>query len=524
MLFTSYLFIGFLLILFAAYYLLPKKWQAPLLLAANAVFYACAGWQGCIFIVFTILSVWGGGLLLQKSHDSRKAYLAGSELSADQKKAYKAKEKKHRKLLLTAVLLLNLGVLAAAKYLAFLFEGLNGVFSLSLSLPSGWILPMGISFYTLQAIGYLVDVYRESVKAEKSLWRFALFISFFPQLVQGPISRYGDLAETLFTPHPFDRKNVRRGLERILFGYFKKMVVADRLAVAVIAVSSSPETYRGGYALLLLFLYTVQLYADFTGGIDVVIGIGEVLGIRVKENFDRPFLAVSLKDYWRRWHITMCSWFRDYVFYPVSTAKWMRAFTKKTRKLFGDKAGRRIPLYLSSFLVWGATGVWHGANLNFIVWGLCNWAVLMISEELEPLYEKFHNRFPKTRGGAWRVFSIARTFLLVAVMNLFDCFSTLKDTFRSFFSIFTPSAWAGFGSKGVLSLGLDVKDYIVAGIGAVLMFAVSFSGRKIPFRDRFEKIPFAARCALVYALFVLVIVFGYYGIGYDAGQFIYNRF
>ena len=521
MLFTSYEFIGFIAILLIAYYLVPRRVQAPLLLLASCAFYAFSGWENLLFIAFTVLTVWAGGLFLSRNFAAQKARIAAGELSSEEKKVFKAGQKKRRRLILAAVLLANIAVLAVVKYVGFAFGIINS-FGASLTRPSDWIVPMGISFYTFQSVGYLVDVYRETVPAEKNLWKFALFVSFFPQLVQGPISRFGDLSKTLYGPHPFRFAVLRRGLERVLWGYFKKMVVADRLAAAVLAITGGQD--RGGYALALLFLYTVQLYADFTGGIDITIGLAEALGITVAENFDRPYLAVSLKDYWRRWHISMCTWFRDYLFYPVSTSRFMRSVTKGTKKVFGDKAGRKVPLYLSSFIVWAATGLWHGANWNFVVWGLSNWAVLMISQELEPAYAAFHKRFSKTNGRAWQVFMIGRTFLLVAAMNLFDCYATLSGTFNAFFSVFSPAAWTGFTPAGLLQLGLSGADFVVAGVGAFLMFAVSLAGARCSVRERLEKKPVALQIALVMLLLFAVLIFGAYGKGYDAGQFIYNQF
>lgn len=522
MLFTSYPFIAFIAILLFAYYLVPRRVQAPLLLLASCAFYAFSGWENLFFIAFTVLTVWAGGVLLEKNLIRQKERLAAGELSPEEKKAIREGEKKKRKRLLAAVLLLNLAVLATVKYLGFFLESVNGVFGTAFGTPSDWIVPMGISFYTFQSIGYLVDVYRGTVPAQRNLWKLALFVSFFPQLVQGPISRYGDLSKTLFDPHPFRFGVLRRGLLRVLWGYFKKMVIADRLAVAVIAMTGGKD--RGGFALALLFLYTIQLYADFTGGIDITIGLAEALGVTVAENFRRPYCAVSLKDYWRRWHISMCSWFRDYLFYPVSTSRLMRSLTKGAKKAFGDKAGRKVPLYLSSLIVWGTTGLWHGANWNFVMWGLANWAVLMISQECEGLYAAFHKRFPKTEGFGWRVFAVGRTFLLVAAMNLFDCYTTLGGTFGAFFSIFDPAAWAGFEPAGLLSLGLSGADFILTGICVVLMFGISLMGAKGDVRDRLARKPFALRLVLVMLLLFVVLIFGAYGRGYDAGQFIYNRF
>lgn len=528
MLFTSYSFFAFAGALLLLYYTLPRRLQWPLLLAASYAFYFIAGLTYPLYLSASIVTVWYAAGRVGQNAAAQKAYLkAHKDLTREEKKAYKAGQDKVRRRWTAAALLVNLGILAVVKYANFAIANLNGLLRPFGAGPiSFWniAVPMGISFYTFQAVGYLIDVYRGTVEPEKNLFRFALFVSFFPQLVQGPISRYGDLSRTLYGEHPFQSRTVCRGLQRMLWGYFKKLVVADRLLTAVSALTGDPVRYGGAYAAAALLLYTVELYADFTGGIDVTIGLAEALGVTVAENFNRPYFSKSLKEYWRRWHISMASWFRDYVFYPVSTSGWMRTFTKFTRARLGDHAGRRLPVYVSTFLVWLATGVWHGASWNFIVWGLLNWAVLMISEECEPLYAKFHGRFHLEGRTGWKVFQIARTFALVCVLNLFDCYVHVGDTLRSLLSVFTVHNWRVLTDGSLLSLGLNGADYGAAAFGCALMLAVSLIQRRSSVRDQIAARPYAVRFLIWYGLFVLTLLLGAYGIGYDASQFIYNRF
>jgi D-alanyl-lipoteichoic acid acyltransferase DltB (MBOAT superfamily) len=450
------------------------------------------------------------------------------ELSKEEKKAYKNNQKKIRFRWLLACLLLNLGILVVVKYTNFLIANANGILhafgqSGNLSFVS-IALPMGISFYTFQALGYLIDVYRGTVEAEKNPFKFALFVSFFPQLIQGPISRFSQLSETLYQEHSFDSTTVCRGLQRMLWGYFKKMVIADRILTGVSTLIGDLGTYHGAYAFAGMLFYTVELYADFTGGIDITIGIAQTLGITVTENFNRPYFSKSLKEYWRRWHITMCTWFKDYVFYPVSICKPMQKFTKFCRARFGDAIGKRLPVYLASLTVWFATGVWHGASWNFIVWGLGNAVILLVSEELEPLYAKFHARF-SVDGKLWyKIFQIGRTFLLVCCLNMFDCYSSVKDTFRAFASMFTATNWRIFWDGSLLTIGLSRLDYGILAFGVLVMFSVSMIQRRGSVREQIAQRPYPVRFILWYGLFVLVLLLGAYGIGYDASQFIYNRF
>ena len=530
MLFTSYAFLGFVTVLLFLYYLIPRSWQWGLLLAASYLFYALADPRYLVFIATTSVTTWFAACRIEDNAMQQSAWLKDhkTELTREAKRLYKDGQKKIRLRWVISCLLLNIGILAVVKYTNFAISNINGILSLTgqshrLSFVT-LILPMGISFYTFQAVGYLIDVYRGTVPAQRNLFRFALFVSFFPQLVQGPISRYGDLSRTLCQEHPFHSRTVCFGLQRILWGYFKKMVIADRVITAVTAIVGDTASYQGAYIPVAMLLYTLQLYADFTGGIDITIGIAQAMGITVQENFIRPYFSKSLKEYWRRWHITMCAWFRDYIFYPVTSCKPMQKFSKFARKRFGAAAGRRIPVYLATFVVWFTTGIWHGANWNFIFWGLANWAIMMVSEELEPLYDRFHQRFPLTGSFGYRLFMVGRTFLLVCVLNIFDCYSTLSDTFRMIGSVFTASNWSVLWNGALLDLGLSGLDYGILAFGTILMMAVSLAQRSGSVREKIAAKPYVCRFVIWYGLFLLVLLLGAYGIGYDASQFIYNQF
>lgn len=531
MLFTSYGFIGSVLILFLLYYVFPKRLRPALLLVFSLIIYGMADARYLIYIGITVVTVWYAALIIDKNNKAVKDYIKKhkAEMSATERKAYKKLKGRKSLLFFLAGLVLNLGILAVVKYSGFVLSGIGHMLSSGtdgvLNIPD-MLIPLGISFYTFQSVGYLTDVYRENIDAEKSLPRYALFITFFPQLVQGPISRYEDLAPTLLAPHSADFSVIFRGLQRILWGYFKKLVIADRLLMGVTTLIGDTSLYRGGYVPVMMLLYTLELYADFTGGIDITIGIAETLGISIKENFIRPYLSTSLADYWRRWHISMCSWFRDYVFYPVSTSNASIRLSKWARKHISDSAGGKLPVYLSSFIVWFCTGIWHGASVNFIVWGLLNFLVLTISEELSPLYERFHKRFSFAGSFPYRVFMILRTFLLVCVLNLFDCFADVRDTLGLIVSAFNFGSYSSMEKGALLNIGLSVSDYVIAAVAltAVLIVSIIEERYDTSIRDIIRKRPYAVRFILWTCLFLATLIFGVYGIGYDSSQFIYNRF
>lgn len=528
MLFTSYGFIAFLCVLFAAYYLVPKRAQWGLLLAASYLFYAFAGWECLIFILITTISSYLTARLIGRASRREQDYLAlhKDEMDKDARKAYKAKQKKRRFAILVCGLVLNFGILAVLKYTAFALTNVNSILNAfgreGLAIPD-LLLPMGISFYIFQTMGYLIDVYRAKTEVERNPAKLALFVSFFPQLVQGPISRHSDLAAQLYAPHTFDGRTFTYGLQRILWGYFKKLVIADRILVAMKVLLGDVSQYRGAYVVLLILLYSIEIYADFTGGIDITIGIAEALGIRVKENFMRPFSSKSTKEYWNRWHITMGSWFTDYVFYPLSVCKPMMKLSKSSRKLLGNTLGKRVPVYLATVVTWFLTGLWHGAAWNFIVWGLLNCLVILVSQELEPLYARFRKRFPKlAASGGYGKFMAVRTFLLMGLIRSLDCYRDVPTTFSMWGSMLTTWNYSSM-LRSLPSLGLHLSDLIILLLGCLLMAGVSTLSAKRSVRERLYDRPILS-WTLCGALFVCILLFGAYGIGYDASQFIYNQF
>ncbi|MBE5932446.1 MAG: MBOAT family protein [Lachnospiraceae bacterium] len=526
MLFTSFEFIVFLLLVFVLYYALPKKSQWVQLLVFSYVFYFIADPRYLIFIVVTTVSTYLVSLKLKKINDITDGYIKEhKELTRDEKKAYKAqmKAKKWRWLLLC--LILNIGILSVTKYTNFVINNINNLLSGSSQLKAvDMIIPMGISFYTFQTMGYIIDVYRGKHEPQKNPFKLALFVSFFPQLVQGPISRYGDLSKTLFSEHKFDCKVISSGIMRILWGYFKKVVIADRLISAVTTLVSETETYVGAYVFVAMMFYAFELYCDFTGGIDITIGIAEVLGITLAENFNLPYFSKNIKEYWNRWHITMGSWFTDYIFYPISVCGPMLKLSKWSRSHLGDFIGKRVPVYLSSFVVWLTTGIWHGAAWNFIVWGLMNFVVIMISQELEPLYAKFHSKFNVKGKMPYEIFQIIRTILLMSCIRMFDCYRDVPLTFKMIGTMFTEINPEVIVNGALLNIGLTMWDYLVLLVGLIVVLGVSIVKVKVgTIRDKLYEKPFAYY-GLMGLMLVTIIVFGAYGVGYDSSQFIYNQF
>lgn len=531
MLFTSYSFMFFVLLTAVIYYIIPKKFQWMLLLCASYVFYFMAGAEFLPYILTTTVSTYLISIKINSIKEQQDAFIKEHKatLSKEERKEYKNKQKSRQFKWLLLCLFINIGILAIVKYTNFVISNINAVTKAFGSEGTlnfvNLVLPLGISFYTFQTMGYIIDVYRGKYQAEKNPFKLALFVSFFPQLVQGPISRFDALAQSLFEKHAFCSKTVAFGAQRILWGYFKKMVIADRILTAVNTIIRDTDTYQGAYVFAGMLFYALELYADFTGGIDITIGVAQVFGVKVTENFQRPYFSKGIKEYWNRWHITMGSWFTDYIFYPISVCKPMLKFSKFSRKHFGEIIGKRMPVYLSSFAVWFTTGIWHGASWNFIVWGLGNFVVIMISQEFEPLYAKFHTRFPKVgHTFCFRLFQVVRTVLLMSVLRMFDCYRDVPLTFQMFGTMFTKWNWDELFGTNMLQLGLNVTDYLILFVGVIILITVSLIQRSGSVREKIAVKPFVVRVAVWYGLFLIVLLFGAYGIGYDASQFIYNQF
>lgn len=519
---TSFTFIAYSALLLILYYLIPKRFQWMLLWGASWLFYLTAGIKYLAFILFTTVSVYASACVMEKNIERQNLYLQKNkgQMSAPECRQYKMLVKKRNRGWLIACLTTNFLILAGCKFcITEPFRSLLETGTLSF-LTVG--LPLGISFFMFQSTGYLIDVYRGQVHAERNPFRFSLFISFFPQLIQGPISKYSMLSKSLYQQHSFNSKQVSFGLQRMLWGYFKKLVIADRIAVAVVALRD-PQYLGAGFAVLTVF-YAAQIYCDFTGGVDVAIGLSEALGITLPENFQRPFFSKNIAEYWRRWHITLGEWMKDYIFYPISVSQPMMKLSRVSRRKLG-KFGKRLPVYIASLATWLVTGIWHGITPNFLLWGMMNCFVIIISEELTPLYQKFHNRFHLKEKPWYGAFEILRMFLLMNLIRACDLFPHPGDYFARIGSLIASPNWSFWGNGSLMKLGLSGLEYGILAVGIILIFIVSvLEQRHGSVREILCKVSTPVRFIIFYGLFLAVLLMGTYGIGYNATNFIYNQF
>ena len=374
-------------------------------------------------------------------------------------------------------------------------------------------------------MSYIIDVYQGKYECEKNIFKMGLFVSFFPQLLQGPIGRYDRLGKQLYEGHSFNLKQVELGLQRIGWGLFKKLVIADRAAVLVLNVFTNYEMYNGFHYILAVLMYSVDLYMDFSGGIDIVIGAAQMFGITMDENFRQPYFSKSIGEFWRRWHITLGTWMKDYIFYPMSLSKKMNRFGKWAKKHMGNTIGRTLPICFANIVIFFIVGIWHGAAWKFIAYGLYNGIIIAFSNLCEPIYKKGLEKFHINGDGrGWKIFKIIRTFILVNIGWIFDCCALgMRTAVKMMTEMFTKLNVQLLTWDIFKQFELKPKDYIVIAVGCVVIFIVGiFKEKGIKIRETIASKPLAVRWLLYYGIIILALLFGYTDSG--SSGFMYAAF
>ncbi len=544
----SLISVKFTVFVFAAaliYFLAPRKYRWCVLLAASMTYYLMICNKYIVYMLVTILTTWIGGLEIGKVFAVQKATVKANkqEWSRAERKQYKEEMLKKARIRMTLVLLLNFGILGFLKYSGFtldIAEGFLNVFGANVHFPDpGFLLPLGISFYTFQSMGYIIDVYQEKVEPEKNLAKFALFVSFFPQIIQGPIAMYDDLAHQLYEPHDFDLDRLKDGFALILWGVFKKLVIADRSVKLINIVTADSGKFSGTYILFAALLYALQLYADFSGGIDIVRGIGEIFGIQMAENFRRPYFAKSLTEYWHRWHITLGDWVRTYVFYPLSISGRFLKMGKAISGTCGKHLGKVVPTSLASLITFLIIGIWHGANGKYVAFGLWNGGVIMLLEILKPGYEKVFDKLHVNRSGKlFQFLCILWTFFLVLVGYYFDIAKNFSDAMSmlgrsvtdlhlyEMIHIFSRTDEVVAVSSPIFQCGLNRGDYLVILLGGLFLFVISLIQERsqTTVRAWIWKQNAFVQWLILEAGLGAILLLGYYGPHLDPAAFVYMQF
>lgn len=446
---TSFGYLAFLAVALLFYYAIKPKWQTGYLLIVSLLFYGLsAQWYTILYLLASTVSVYYGALVIEKTTEQKKA-----------------------KRVLTAVLCLNFGLLVLLKYHGFLLWNVNSIRALAGKEAVGTSLQLtaslGISYYTLQLTGYLLDCYWRVGIVQKDFFRFALFAGYFPQMTSGPISRYKQIQENLYEEHPIQYQQVTHGLKRMAWGMFKKMVIADRLALVVNSVYSNYASYHPLLIWAGIFCFALQLYTDFSGCMDIVLGTSECFGIRLPENFRNPFFAVTIQEFWQRWHITLGTWLKDYIMDPVLKSDTWVKLGEHTRKKFGRKWGKRIPTYLGMLILWLAMGLWHGSGWKFIIGeGLWFWLIIitgnMCSKSLQKLVKKLHIN---VKNPLWIAFQRLRTFVLFSIGLICFRAADMKEVFAVLKAGVTNFSRRGFsqvrGDLGATNLLLLTIAFLI---------------------------------------------------------------
>ncbi|WP_022768137.1 MBOAT family O-acyltransferase [Butyrivibrio sp. NC2007] len=502
---TSFYFLCFFALVLIIYYLVPLifkgKGQWVVLLLASITYYLLSG--NGVLILYPLLSsllTWG---LLQ---------LLGRLKEEDIVK---------RRLLLAAELLGLLGVLIGLKYTRFIHGG---------SIAT----PLGLSFYTFILLGYFIEVYNGIGKGQKSFLKTALYGMYFPVMISGPIFQTRQSGDQFFEHHPLDYKNITFGIQRMLWGFFKELVISERLATVVNTIYDNDTQYQGAYIWLGTVCFAFQLYTNFSGCMDIVIGISETFGIVLPENFKTPFFAKNISEYWRRWHATLGTWMKDNVFYPLLRSKMITSLGKTLKGKLGKKKGKQYTTYVAMLILWFSVGMWHGGEMKYVIGsGLLHWAYIVIGEITLPFFtwlfaEKMHMNLKSKAADAFRV---VRTFFLVCIGDLFFRSDNVPHALRMLkesVTVFNPQVLV---NGSVLGLGLDFIEWGILLVSLAVLITVStlqyrMEGQDGPsnIRELIASKGIVLRWVIFIGLLFYVILLAEYGPGYSAAEFIYKDF
>lgn len=507
------------------YYLTPSKFRWAVLLFVSYYFYASTGYKYTTYILITTISTYFSSLKIDQINTKKSGISKRND-----KELY---EKLHRnaKYYLLGTLVLNFGILLFLKYYQFPARILSMI-GFESSIIKDWyalkiMLPLGISFYTFQAMGYLIDVFRNKYEATRHFGKFALFVSYFPQIIQGPISRFSDLYPQFEEKKSFDFNRMVSGLQLILWGLFKKIVIADRAAVVVNEVYGNYSEYTGIIIFFGALFYAIQIYGDFSGGIDIIKGVSEMFGIYLTDNFQRPYFARSVSDFWKRWHITLGSWMRDYVFYSLALSRRFGMMGRKLRKKLGNHIGKQGPAALASTIVFIIVGAWHGSSFKFIAYGIYNGVFVLSEPLLEPIYSKVRKFFGinNVESASFIGFQILRTLVITTMGRIFSRATTFRTSISMYAQMFKEwNPWVLF-DQTLYKLGLDKPEMTVLFFALLLLFIISYAQENgIKIRVWLKNQPLVFRWILLMSLILFIVIYGYYGPGFSEQDFIYGGF
>lgn len=496
-----FLFFGLSLLI---YYLIPRRFQWVCLLVFSLSFFLLASGSAWTILYFLLCALC--------------TWLCARQIE----RALSANNTRSARRALIIGIVFNVGILAVLKYCDFIINNVNALFGTSLLLPP-LAAPIGISFYTFSALGYLLSLYWGAVEHPVGLAKTVLFVGYYPVLTSGPIVRYQESAPQLFAEHRFNYRSFTFGLQRMLWGFFLKLVISARLANVVNTVYGNLDAYPGLFIWMAAALFMLQLYTDFSGYMEIILGASECYGIVLPENFRAPFFSRSVQEFWQRWHITLGGWMRDYILFPILRTSAWRRMTSWIKAHFGKKAAKQIPAYLGMLCVWLLIGLWHGGAWKYILGqGLWFWSCIVLAQVLEPLFKKITSALHINTGRVfWHVFQSIRVFVLVCIGNMFFRLNSISEVFHALklgLSI-QPAAFVA----GIFSL-LPKEDFLFVCFGLAVLFLVSALQTKRSVRERLAELKLPIRWTILILLLFSVLFFGVYGPNHAVQDFIYAQF
>ncbi len=489
MLFNSFSFLFFFPTVVLFYFICPKKFRWLWLLITSYYFYMSWNPKYALLMLTSTVITYLSGIYIEKANNSGN---------------------RNKKLFVSLSFISNLTILIGFKYLNFLSENFTVLFH-----KLGWqweissfnlLLPVGISFYTFQALSYTMDVYRGDIKATRHFGKYALFVSFFPQLVAGPIEKSANLLPQFDRDNKFDYVKIKEGLVLMMWGFFKKMVIADRLALLVNTVYNNPTQYTGFELGIATIFFAIQILCDFSGYTDIAIGAAKVLGYDLTKNFNRPYFSKSIPEFWRRWHISLGAWFRDYLYFPLGGS----------RVSFGRKN-------MNLMIVFAVSGIWHGASWNFLIWGLLHGSYQIIDLNITPIIRKLYGFLKIDIHTFWyKLYKIGLTFMLVCIAWIFFRANTLEDAFYIVKNLFVFNPEIVFNTD-LYKLGLEQREFRIALISILVLIGANLLERKYDLLQVLRKQPLMIRWGYYLFLTLYILFYGVYGDD-EKASFIYFQF
>ena len=528
---TSFEFLGFVLLTLIVYRSFPVKKQWWVLLVAGIVFYLSFSVNGIFVMAGTSILTYFAGIKVQKYKDEYAGWLAENKDTADKdiRKAKKESYKKKQNNIVATTIVITIGILFLCKYYGVFATNINNIFKTNMWAAENILLPLGISYYSFQLIGYLIDVNRDIINAEKNPFKVLLYASFFLSIMQGPFNRYNDLMPQICTE---ERKKMtyldfKFAVLKIVGGYIKKMCIADQLGIVTNEIFTNYSQYSGLGILFGVVCFAAQLYTDFSGYMDIIIGIGSLFGIKMPENFKQPFFSRNMSEFWQRWHITLGCWLKDYIFYPILKSKAFKNFGKWLSGKVGKEASRRIPTYLGMLILWTSIGLWHGAGFNYVFGvGILQFLYIFSGEIFEPVSKRIKKLLHiNDKKLYWHIFQSLRSTALMMFAWIFFNSKSFTEALQIIKRLFVIPRIKQLKDI-VFSSIVDGKRFfiyiIIAIISVIVVDLLHENGKSV--RHIICKKPYPVRLIFYLVLVFTIIIFGAYGERYVASNFIYLNF